>query len=131
MIKEEQCGKISWDIPAGGLVLGETIHEGVKREVLEEVGLMMTEPRYKKVFQYIEKNRITINFLFQIKLDKLSEIHTNNQEADESILDIQWFSQDQIREMITKRETENNLATARLQTWIDGFKGETVEIVHE
>ena len=33
MVKEEQNGKISWDIPAGGIELHETLEQAVIREV--------------------------------------------------------------------------------------------------
>jgi 8-oxo-dGTP pyrophosphatase MutT (NUDIX family) len=130
MIYEEQDGKISWDIPAGGLDKGETIHEGVLREVYEETGLIIKNPVNKKVLQYIESNRTTINFLFYIKLSKKPETNCSHQDADEDILCTQWFTREQVVDIISNSETENNLASARLQIWVNGFSGnDLVQIV--
>lgn len=132
MIREEQDGKIAWDIPAGGLDQGEDIYQGVLREVHEEAGLIISNPENKKIFQYIEKNRTTVNFLFYIKLDDKSETHSDNQDIDEDIIDIRWFTLEQIKKMITEGETENSLATARLQSWIDSFpEKKMVDIIYE
>ncbi len=132
MVREEQEGRIAWDIPAGGLDEGETIYEGVIREVYEESGLSLNNPIHKKVLQYIEKGRTTVNFLFHVELMDKPQIHTLNQDTDEEILDIDWFSREQVKKMIMSSETENNLATARLQSWIEDFENnDFVQVIRE
>ncbi|MFT6829190.1 MAG: phosphatase NudJ [Candidatus Paceibacteria bacterium] len=132
MIQEEQNGKISWDIPAGGLDTGETIFQGIKREVLEETGItLLADPVHKRFFQYIETDKTTINFLFFIELESLPETHSNNQGTDEDIINIDWFDKEAVIKMINTDSTENNLATARLRTWVDGFTNIEISVISE
>jgi ADP-ribose pyrophosphatase YjhB (NUDIX family) len=132
MIREKQGNKINWDIPAGGLNQGESVWQGVLREVHEETGLVIKNPCKKMIFQYIEENRITINFLFLVSLEDEQEVHSDNQDTDEAILGVQWFTRVQVQKMITEDQTENKLATVRLQSWVDGFPTkEVLDVVYE
>ena len=45
-----------WSIPGGGLELGETIENGVRREVLEETGLEVHVGELIEVFERIQRD---------------------------------------------------------------------------
>ena len=83
MIEEVQNGKINWDLPAGGLEVGETIIEGVSREVKEEVNLSLNGFKLVKVFQFKNGETTRFNFLFHTKIesDQLDLIKPNSEEG--------------------------------------------------
>ncbi len=45
-----------WSLPGGMLETGETLHEGVKREILEETGLLIQPLRIAEVFERIMRD---------------------------------------------------------------------------
>ena len=45
-----------WSLPGGMLETGETLHEGVKREILEETGLLIHPLRIAEVFERIMRD---------------------------------------------------------------------------
>src|SRR5579864_3830989 len=45
--------KGEWSVPGGALELGEKLHEGVRREVLEETGLQIEPQEVLEVFDSI------------------------------------------------------------------------------
>ena len=120
MIKEEQNGKVCWDIPAGGLEMGETLEQGVIREVEEESGVKILDPVIKTVYEYIEKERITINFLYYSHVDIKNISFLKPQDTD--IFEAAWFAKTDIEKLIQKREYENNLGKERLLNFLEGFK---------
>lgn len=121
LIKESQNGEVSWDIPAGGLELNESIKAGLKRELEEESGLIIDKAILIATFQFIEENRTTLNFLFYSKLNSLNKKPLKKVKG-ENILASKWFSKDEISELVKKNKTENNLAKARLKFYLENYK---------
>jgi hypothetical protein len=64
-------------------------------------------------------------------LESLPETHSNNQSTDEDIINIDWFDKETVIKMINTGSTENNLATARLRTWVDGFANIEISVISE
>ncbi|GAC1469386.1 MAG: hypothetical protein PVSMB2_37990 [Ktedonobacteraceae bacterium] len=52
-----------WNLPGGGLELGETVEEGVCREVREETGLVVEVDRLVGVYSKPQKQEIVLTFL--------------------------------------------------------------------
>lgn len=115
MLKEIQDGQIAWDIPAGGC--DEDIRTSVVREVLEETGLEIQNPKLIRIFEFVEKDRLTVNFLFISFLEQMPEVLQNQQVEGEEILDIQFFGANEVRNMLP--QAEHNLARARLSVFLD------------
>jgi 8-oxo-dGTP pyrophosphatase MutT (NUDIX family) len=112
MIKEEQNGVINWDIPAGSLDQGETVLDGVIREVFEETGITITNPELISVFQCFQNDQSGFSYLFYTKItdEQFSQIKITEKE----ILEIKWFSFKEIQDLIDSGKTEHNLAKQRL-----------------
>jgi phosphatase NudJ len=121
MIKELQGGRQVIDIPAGGLDDCESVLEGVKREVLEETGVVLKNPQLKAVFQCIEPGQTTINFLYSETLLDCPVLGSSNAIADEDISETMFLPISEIREMMTNNPDvfEHALALKRLEVLFD------------
>lgn len=73
-----------WE-PTGGLVIsGETSIEGIRRELLEEIGVNVSDEELFLIKEKIEKGNLcnTIRDVYVIKKDiKLNELHFNDGEV--------------------------------------------------
>ena len=68
--------KGEWSLPGGALELGETLEEGVVREVLEETGLRVEPVRVAKAFDRISRDdhgRVRYHFVLVDFLCHLSD----------------------------------------------------------
>ena len=95
MVKElkKEC-KNKWAFPAGHLEEGETMHEGAKRETLEETGCKID---LKKAFPILVKNTGERTFLMVHFLSNIIE-ETSEYKKDE-IQETRWFTIDEIKKM--------------------------------
>ncbi len=51
-----------WNLPGGGMELGETVEEAVKREVLEETGLQVEVEQLVGVYSKPQKQEVVLTF---------------------------------------------------------------------
>jgi len=67
LIKHQSIGKkgILWAPPGGGLKFGETIHDALKREFLEETGLSIEVEELILVNEYLENPLHAIELFFK------------------------------------------------------------------
>lgn len=72
-----------WNLPGGGMELGETPWDAVVREVAEETGLIVEVVRLTGVYSKPDKNEVVFNFLCRITGGTL----TFTDEADRH----EWF----------------------------------------
>lgn len=117
MIKEMQNNFVTWDIPAGGIEKGEDLEESLKREILEEAKISIEKFELIRIFQFIEEAKTTLNFLYLSHLNNLPKDfynNPNNEKLDEDILDINFFSLDEISKLINNNSCEHELAKQRL-----------------
>jgi len=120
MVKEEQNRIVSWDIPAGGIELFESLDEAVVREVEEEAGILINTPRLIRIFNFIESNKTTTNFLYYKVLTKLKQSNKEkNKNDDELILETKFFSLNEIFEILENRKYEHKIAETRLKVFTD------------
>ena len=111
MVKEakKKCyGK--WNVPAGHLEDGETIFEGAIREIFEETGCKV---RLKNVLPIINKELENVTFLLITFTTELLE--ENISFNKEEILDIKWFSKEELKNMTSENLRDEKLIKRTLE----------------
>ena len=68
-----------WNLPGGGMELGETVEEAVKREVLEETGLEVEVEQLVGVYSKPQKQEVVLTF----RCRKIGGILMQTEEARE------------------------------------------------
>jgi ADP-ribose pyrophosphatase YjhB (NUDIX family) len=81
-----------WEPPGGMLELGETIPDGLRREVREETGLEVEPVRLGAVYQNTSTGTIVLTFRCRVLGGRL----TVNEEASE----FRWMTADEAREQM-------------------------------
>lgn len=86
-----------WNIPAGHLEEKENIFEGAKREIFEETGCKVELTGIVQIVNKVLEDNSWISIIFSTKIIK-ENIKINKSE----ILDIKWYSYEEIINMKTK-----------------------------
>ncbi len=83
LLAQEDNGK--WELPGGGLDWGEKPAEGIRREIHEEMGLVVTHvadrPSYITTAQRDSDRRWTANVLFETEVENLDFTPSSECEA--------------------------------------------------
>jgi len=84
-------------LPGGHIEFGETLEEGLIREISEEIDLKITKPKLLAVLEnFFEQNNKLIheiNFIFEAKVTK------SNFTVKEKHLEFNWFSKKEIKKL--------------------------------
>lgn len=86
-----------WNIPAGHLDPNETIFDGAKREVFEETGCKVELTGVLEVGNRVLENDVWMSVIFKTKL-----LQENISFDKSEILDVKWFTYDEILNMKTE-----------------------------
>jgi 8-oxo-dGTP diphosphatase len=85
-----------WSIPGGMLELGESIIEGVRRELAEETGIEVRVLELIEVFERVipgEGGRTRYHFVI---LDYLCEVVSGEAKAASDVTDVAWASEEEL-----------------------------------
>ena len=85
-----------WSIPGGMLELGESIEEGVRRELAEETGIGVRVLELIEVFDRVipgEAGRTRYHFVI---LDYLCEMVSGEARAASDALDVAWATEEEL-----------------------------------
>ena len=85
-----------WSLPGGALEVGETLQEGVKREVLEETGLIVEPAAIVEVFDRIahdEAGRVQFHYVL---VDFLCRIAGGTAVCASDAVDLRWVKCDEL-----------------------------------
>jgi 8-oxo-dGTP diphosphatase len=87
--------KGEWSIPGGMLELGESLKDGVRREVLEETGLKVRPLEVLTVFDRIEKNGERIQYHYVI-VDYVCCPTGGLLKSGSDVLDARWVERQEL-----------------------------------
>ncbi|MEO7002882.1 MAG: NUDIX domain-containing protein [Ktedonobacterales bacterium] len=81
-----------WNLPGGGLEYGETLEQGLAREVMEEVGIDVAIERLVGVYSKPQKREVVLTFLCH-----LSDANAQPGVSDETS-EVGWYTADALPE---------------------------------
>ena len=90
-----------WSIPGGKLELGETLRDGVRRELREEVGLEVRVLEMVEVFERITRDaegRAAYHFVL---IDFLCECTAGIARADDDVDEVAWVERSRVSDYET------------------------------
>ena len=87
--------KGEWSIPGGMLELGESLADGVKREVLEETGLQVRPLEAITVFDRVQKNGKRIQYHYVI-VDYICRPAGGRLKSGSDVLDARWVKREDL-----------------------------------
>lgn len=87
--------KGEWSIPGGMLELGESLKEGVRREVWEETGLKVRPLEPLLVFDRIQKNGERVQYHYVI-VDYVCRRTGGRLKSGSDVLDARWVERNEL-----------------------------------
>lgn len=106
-------GAILWELPGGSMKIGETISAAANRELAEETGY--SAKKTKIVGWFYTDNRLSDKKQYVVICEELYK-RSLPPDEDEFILP-RWFTEDQIKRMISRGEFHNMNLLAGLTMW--------------
>lgn len=113
LIPRYASGTTEWELPAGGVELGESVIEAAKREVLEETGF--TSENHELIYSYYPMNG-NANLLFHVVSCRAVD-HVQGFDETE-VSETRWFTKDEIKQMIKDRSVTDGFSLTALLLWL-------------
>lgn len=79
-----------WSLPGGMVETGETLHDGVKREILEETGLLIHPVRIVEVFERIMRDSEGKAEYHYVLIDYLCAVTGGELAAGDDVSRAEW-----------------------------------------
>ena len=112
-ISRYATGTTEWELPAGGVEIGESEIEAAKREVLEETGY--TSEAHQLIYSYYPMNG-NANKLFHILHCRAIE-QIRDFDKDE-VMETRWFTRDEVGQMLRDKAVTDGFTLTALLLWL-------------
>lgn len=96
-----------WHLVGGGLERGETIEQGLQREVREEIGAQVEIVRLVGVYAKPQKQEVVLTLLCHIAAD------SDAPSTSEEIAEVTWFAADRLPTRLLPKHRERLLDAAK------------------
>lgn len=106
-------GTTEWELPAGGVEIGESEIDAARREILEETGY--TSDNHKLMYSYYPMNG-SANKVFHVVHCKAID-NVQGFDKDE-VSETRWFTRDEIKQMIKDKITTDGFTLTALLLWL-------------
>lgn len=98
--------KGEWSVPGGMLELGEKLHDGIRREVLEETGLIVEPGEVLDVFDSIFTDNEGRTEYHYVLIDYLCRPISGEAKAGTDVSEVRWVREAELPAMELRSLTE-------------------------
>lgn len=98
--------KGEWSVPGGVLELGEKLHDGARREVLEETGLQVEPGPVLEVFDSIFKDQQGRTQYHYVLIDYLCRVIGGEACAGSDVSAVKWVREDELAALELRESIE-------------------------
>ncbi len=104
-----------WSVPGGMLELGETLHDAVRREVLEETGIEVEPGEVLDVFDSIFTDGLGQTQYHYVLIDYLCRPLSGEARAGSDVSDVRWVNAEALPAMALRASIEQVVRKGLLQ----------------
>ena len=108
-------GSAEWELPAGGVEIGESEIEAAQREVLEETGY--TSDTHELIYSYYPMNG-SANKVFHVV--RCRAIDCVQDFSKDEVSETRWFTKDEVKQMIKAQVITDGFSLTALLLWLQG-----------
>jgi 8-oxo-dGTP diphosphatase len=98
--------KGEWSVPGGVLELGENLHDGVRREILEETGLQVEPQQVLEVFDSIFNDGDGRTQYHYVLIDYLCRVVDGDARAGSDVSQVRWVTEEELAGMGIRESIE-------------------------
>jgi 8-oxo-dGTP diphosphatase len=95
-----------WSLPGGVLETGETIIEGMKREILEETGVRVEPVQFAGVYDRILRDQSGRAQYHYVLVDHVCKVVAGALKAGSDVVDVRWVRENELAEYRLAEMTE-------------------------